>query len=71
MKKLLLFLGALALQSQTVSVSDTLTNAVGGGSWTGERRLLLPCSIVDDVADASLYDSIRGSELLITDPFAF
>jgi len=35
MKKLLIFLGALALQAQTVALSDTLTNAVGGGSYTG------------------------------------
>lgn len=35
MKIYTLFLGALALQAQTVSLSDTLTNAVGGGSFTG------------------------------------
>lgn len=41
MKKLLIFLGALALQAQTVSLSDTLTNAVGGGSFTGRITVTL------------------------------
>lgn len=41
-KKLaLLFLGALALQAQTVSLSDTLTNAVGGGNFTGRVTVTL------------------------------
>ena len=41
MKKLLLFLGALAAYGQTVSLSDTLTNAVGGGSFTGRVTVTL------------------------------
>jgi hypothetical protein len=41
MKKLLLFLGALAAYAQTVSLSDTLTNAVGGGSFTGRVTVTL------------------------------
>lgn len=41
MKKLLIFLGALAAYGQTVSLSDTLTNAVGGGSFTGRITVTL------------------------------
>ncbi len=41
MKKLLLFLGALAAYGQSVSLSDTLTNAVGGGSFTGRVTVTL------------------------------
>jgi len=29
------FLGALALQAQQVTISDTLTNTPGGDAWTG------------------------------------
>lgn len=35
MKKLLILIGAIAAYGQTVSISDTLTNAVGGGSYAG------------------------------------
>lgn len=41
MKKLIFFLGALAAYGQTVSLSDTLTNAVGGGSFTGRVTVTL------------------------------
>ena len=41
MKKYLVFLCALALQAQTVSLSDNLTNAVGGGSFTGRVTVTL------------------------------
>jgi hypothetical protein len=41
MKKLLLFLGAIAAYGQTVSLSDTLTNAVGGGSFSGRVTVTL------------------------------
>jgi hypothetical protein len=41
MKKLLMFLGALATYGQTVSLSDTLTHAVGGGSFTGRVTVTL------------------------------
>jgi hypothetical protein len=41
MKKYLLFLSALAAYGQTVSLSDTLTNAVGGGSYTGRVTVTL------------------------------
>jgi hypothetical protein len=41
MKTLLIFLGALAAYGQTVSLSDTLTNAVGGGSFTGRITVTL------------------------------
>ena len=41
MKKLLLFLGALAAYGQAVSLSDTLANAVGGGSFTGRVTVTL------------------------------
>lgn len=41
MKKLLIFLGALAAYGQTISLSDTLTNAVGGGSFTGRITVTL------------------------------
>ncbi len=41
MKKLLLFLGALAAYGQTVTISDTLPNAVGGGQWTGRITVVL------------------------------
>jgi hypothetical protein len=41
MKKILLFLGALAAYGQTVILSDTLTNAVGGGSYTGRVTVTL------------------------------
>jgi hypothetical protein len=41
MKKYLVFLGALAAYGQTVSLSDTLTNAVGGGSFTGRITVTL------------------------------
>jgi len=35
MKKLLFLLAALSAQAQLVTLSDTLTNAVGGGAYTG------------------------------------
>ena len=41
MKKLLLFLGALALQAQSVTLSDTLTSAVGGAAYTGRITVTL------------------------------
>lgn len=41
MKFCALFLGALAAYGQTVSLSDTLTNAVGGGSYTGRITVTL------------------------------
>ena len=41
MKSCTLFLGALAAYGQTVSLSDTLTNAVGGGSFTGRVTVTL------------------------------
>jgi hypothetical protein len=41
MKKILLFLGALAAYGQQVTLSDTLTNAVGGGSYTGRITVTL------------------------------
>ena len=36
-----LFLGALAAYGQSVTISDTLTNAVGGGSYTGRITVTL------------------------------
>lgn len=41
MKKLLILIGAIAAYGQTVSISDTLTNAVGGGSYTGRITVTL------------------------------
>ena len=41
MKICAVFLGALAAYGQTVSLSDTLTNAVGGGSFTGRVTVTL------------------------------
>jgi len=41
MKFCAVFLGALALQAQQVTISDTLTNAVGGGSFTGRVTVTL------------------------------
>ena len=35
------FLGALALQAQQVTISDNLPNAVGGGDWTGRITVTL------------------------------
>ena len=41
MKFCALFLGALGAYGQTVSLSDTLANAVGGGSFTGRITVTL------------------------------
>jgi len=41
MKKLLLLLVALALPAQTVTLSDTLTTAVGGAAYTGRITVTL------------------------------
>jgi len=41
MKFCAVFLGALALQAQQVTISDTLTNAVGGGAFTGRVTVTL------------------------------
>ena len=41
MKKILLFLGALAAYAQQVTLSDTLTGAVGGGAYTGRITVTL------------------------------
>lgn len=41
LRAFILLAAAIALQSQTVSLSDTLTNAVGGGSFTGRITVTL------------------------------
>lgn len=40
-KFMLFFLAAIAAHAQTATISDTLTAAVGGGSWTGRITVTL------------------------------
>lgn len=41
MKNWVFFLGCIAAYGQQVTISDTLTNSVGGGAWTGRITIAL------------------------------